>query len=392
MKRVLELDALRGIAAVVIILAHVGLMVDSPWVFSAVDLFFVLSGYFITTNILKNRRAPGFLGVFFTRRALRIWPAYYVALGACLLLNRSLKWDSPPDAWPYYLTFTQNIQAYAGWVLPRFSGMFIHTWTLAIEEQFYILWPLLLFRGGRRSVVAVILTFAVLPLLGRSLGYSPFLLLTRCDGLALGSLLAVVLSDRAHVSRQIVRYRVAFALIGLTALVLPPLAGPALAEMARDWSSPAWGRIGPALFTTRACVVYFGLGGLTICLQGHRALGFLRDRRLCYLGTVSYGLYLYHPLVFASLPGLYKRLVFRRLGLTSTFLMDLVMLAVCFLLAELSRRYIEGPVLAFKERLSYTARIRDNGGDATYRGPHASVAAPLKSERAVETDNRAGVS
>ena len=195
MRRILELDALRGIFALTIVLAHIGLMVDSPWVFTTVDLFFVLSGYFITTNVLKNRRTPGFLGVFFTRRALRIWPAYYLALAVCLVLNRSLKWDARPDAWPQYLTFTQNLQAYWKVPLPSFSGMFVHTWTLAIEEQFYLLWPVLLCRAGRRTLLGVILTFAALPTVGRALGYSPYLLLTRCDGLALGALLASLTCD-----------------------------------------------------------------------------------------------------------------------------------------------------------------------------------------------------
>src|SRR5262249_46366231 len=177
MRRVLELDALRGIFALTIVLAHVGMIPDSKWVFSTVDLFFVLSGYFITTNVLKNRQAPRFLPVFFTRRSLRIWPAYFLALGACLLLNRSLKWDAPPDAWPYSLTFPQSAQAYLKWPLPRFSGMFLHTWTLAIEEQFYILWPLLLFRAKRRAVWGVVVAFAAVPPVARALGYAPYLLL-----------------------------------------------------------------------------------------------------------------------------------------------------------------------------------------------------------------------
>lgn len=106
--------------------------------------------------------------------------------------------------------------------------------------------------------------------------------------------------------------------------------------------------VAPAFFTTRACILFFGLSGLVLCLQGHKALAILRDKRLCYLGTVSYGIYLYHPLVFAALPGFYKRIVFRKLGLTSSLLMNLTLLAVCFLLAELSRRFLEEPILALK--------------------------------------------
>jgi peptidoglycan/LPS O-acetylase OafA/YrhL len=257
--------------------------------------------------------------------------------------------------------------------------MFQHTWTLAIEEQFYLLWPLLLCRAGRRTLAATVVTFAALPPLGRALGYSPFLLLTRCDGLAFGSLLALLVFDRGRVTRHLGAFRLGFAAVGLAALVLPELA---------DTSS-----LDPALFTTRACLVYFGLSGLVLCTQGHPVTFFLRDRRLCYIGTVSYGLYLYHPMVFAALPGPYKRLVFRRLGLTSTLLMDLTMLAVCFVLAELSRRYLEGPILALKERLTYRTAGLDpalygvvpSPAEPSYRGPHPPAAARPVPEDAART-------
>ncbi len=137
--------------------------------------------------------------------------------------------------------------------------------------------------------------------------------------------------------------------------------------------------LAPALFTTRACLVFFGLCGLTLCLQGHKAIAFLRDKRLCYLGTISYGLYLYHPLVFAALPGPYKRLVFRKLGFTNISLMNVCMLVVCFLLAELSRRLLEGPVLALRERWKLTASGDDPaayGVLTAYRGPHVGAGAP----------------
>lgn len=347
MRRIPELDALRGIAALVIVMAHVGFLPGTGWVLSAVDLFFVLSGYLITENILKNRYAAGFLPVFLARRSLRIWPAYYLAFGVCLILNRRLKWDAAPDAWLNYLTYTQNVQAYLGRPIPGFSGMFLHTWTLAIEEQFYLLWPLLLWRAPRRSMPLIALTLVAAPALLRSLGYPSFLLLTRCDGLALGGLLALLLDRPEGDARHARADPRGFAAIGLAALV-----GPWLAEMALRSLHVTQG-FHDGLFTSRACLVYFGLCGTVLCLGGDPRLKFLRDPRLCYVGTVSYGLYLYHPLVFGALPGLYKRLVFRRLGLTSTLLMDLVMLAVCFALAEASRRWVEAPILALKERLRY---------------------------------------
>ena len=355
MGRTFEFDGIRGIAAILIMLAHIGILSGTPWVTSIVDLFFVISGFLITANILKNSQTPRFLSVFFVRRALRIWPAYYVALVVCLVLNRSLKWDFRPDAWPQYLTFTQNAQAYMKWPLPQFSGMFQHTWTLAIEEQFYLLWPLLMFRAGRRGMYAITLTFALLPPIARSFGYWPYLLLTRSDGLALGSLLSLLLRDGARVERRLISYRVGFAIVGLFALFSPIFR-----------ASVGSTQVGEALFTSRASLTYFGLVGLVFCSRGHPWLALLRGKILCYMGTISYGLYLYHPLVFASLPALYKRYIMRKLGLNSTLLMDLVMLGICVVVAEASRRWLEGPVLKLKDRWSFKGA--DKG--SIYRGPH----------------------
>ncbi len=347
----------------VIVLAHIGLIGGTAWALSAVDLFFVLSGYLITNSILKNRDAPRFLSVFFTRRALRIWPAYYLALVACLLISRTVSWDHPPDAWPFYLTFTQNVHQYFNIPQPLFSKMFLHTWTLAIEEQFYLLWPVLLFRAGPRMRLAVILTFAAIPPIMRSWNYAPFLLLTRSDGLALGSLLAVILSDRERVARHATTYAKAFAILGLLVLIVPELIHPRLALSGATVDAAM---VYSPWFITRVSVVYFGLSGFVLCLQGKPALTLLRTRWLSYLGTISYGLYLYHPMVFGALPSLCKRII-RRSGMTpSTLLVNLVLLAICFALAEISRRYVEGPILALKDRLAFPTAESDRG----YRGPH----------------------
>jgi peptidoglycan/LPS O-acetylase OafA/YrhL len=376
MGRIPELDAIRGVAAVVIMLAHIGLMPDSPWIFSIVDLFFVLSGYLITKNVLKNRTSPYFLPVFFTRRALRIWPAYYLAFAVCLLLNRYLKWDHRPDAWPFYLTFTQNVHEYFGWRAPAFSGMFLHTWTLAIEEQFYLVWPTLLYRGGRRWVTGVVVASVLLPLAMRLQGFSPYLLLTRCDGLAFGSLLALLLQDRERVARNLSAHRWGFALIGLVALVVP-----VLGRLPTPVVKPGQGLVGHplvvSLFLTRSCVVYFGLAGFLLCAQGLPALRWLRLRAFCHMGVISYGLYLYHPMVFGALPRLYQRFVERKLGLTSSLLRNVVLLCVCVILAELSRRLLEGPIQAWKDRITLGGnRRRAEAGTPAVHGPHTAPERP----------------
>ena len=127
--------------------------------------FFRDLGLFHHDDSLGDVGSPKFFRKFFAKCALRIWPAYYLAFVVCLLLNRSLKWDMRGDGWIYYLTFTQNIQQYWGGAIPKFSLMFLHTWTMAIEEQFYLFWPFLVFATGRRRLPLLAGFFVIAPLL-----------------------------------------------------------------------------------------------------------------------------------------------------------------------------------------------------------------------------------
>src|SRR5689334_19766085 len=111
MPRVPELDALRALAALVVLLFHIRPQ-RFPWGWTGVDLFFVLSGYLITTIILGHQGTRGFVRNFYIRRSLRIWPIYYLALLGLVLANRWLPKPQPMDALPYYLTYTQNLPSY----------------------------------------------------------------------------------------------------------------------------------------------------------------------------------------------------------------------------------------------------------------------------------------
>ncbi len=143
MRRVAELDALRGIAALMVLSLHLGLGASYAVLASAVDLFFVLSGYLITRIILDHGTQTGFLARFYVRRSLRIWPIYYASILTLVLVNRWLPHRQAMDGLGNYLTYTQFIQHYWFGRPPWFSMYFAHTWTLAAEEQFYIFWPLL---------------------------------------------------------------------------------------------------------------------------------------------------------------------------------------------------------------------------------------------------------
>ncbi len=167
MQRVKELDSMRGLAAVAIVIYHLGLF-KVPLLGWSIDFFFVLSGYLITSILLDNPPTGGFLISFYARRGLRIWPIYYLTLAAVVLLNPIVAKPGPLDGLPYYLTFTQNVTEYWSRGAPDFIWAFRHTWSLAVEEQYYIIWPALLLFVGRARLAPAAVFFVTLSVILRA--------------------------------------------------------------------------------------------------------------------------------------------------------------------------------------------------------------------------------
>ena len=204
--RIVELDALRGLAAVVVVLFHSS-QKRIPCGWAAVDLFFVLSGFLITSIILRHGSSPGFLKSFYVRRALRVWPIYYALIAVLIVLSPLL---ARPTHWaglPYTLTFTQSLPLYWSMISPTFSDYFGHSWTLAVEEQFYLLWPPLVLIAGRKRLPLLALVCLAVSSFLRLRGFNITLLGARSDGLALGGLLAAIVDSegvrsRSHLGRR----------------------------------------------------------------------------------------------------------------------------------------------------------------------------------------------
>jgi peptidoglycan/LPS O-acetylase OafA/YrhL len=352
MRRLPELDGLRGLAALTIVAYHY-----RPQTFffgwAAVDLFFVLSGYLITSIILHHEPSPQWFRAFYARRILRIWPIYYLTLFALLAVTPLMSQTVRLDALPYYLTFTQNIQHYWFGALPPFTPKFAHTWTLAIEEQFYLFWPLLVMVAGRKRLAPLCLGLVVVAAAGRALGFDSWLLLTRCDGFGLGALLAVIFCAGAlPFSSRPARTGILAAAVVTGASVL---AAGAMVHGPHSLLSPVrppW----PSATLLAINLAFCGCVGLSINYAGSRALKPLRSRVLCYLGKVSYGLYLYHTIVF----WLVDRIA-ARIGVEPSPMLGAVKLLGGFAAAAASWHFIERPILALKERFPYRAE----GGPAS---------------------------
>ena len=202
-RRLPSLDGIRGIAILLVLLSHADMTASMPtieWMARlgdfGVKVFFVLSGFLITTLLVNEHRRFGriAIGRFVIRRAFRIFPAAYVFI-LCILAAAALGWVTlqPWDAL-HALTYTMNDAASPGWWLG-------HLWSLSIEEQFYLVWPLVLWLSRpRRGAYVMMATLAVVPAIRAAvIVWLPGIeegiergFISAVDGFAAGGLLAIV--------------------------------------------------------------------------------------------------------------------------------------------------------------------------------------------------------
>ncbi len=338
MRRIRELDALRGLAAVAILSYHLWFP-GFGFLATAVDLFFVMSGFLITSIILRQRSQPDFLKTFYTQRAARIFPVYYLGLIGFVVLNALLPTPAALDGLPWYLTYTQHLPDYWSGVEPAFSPAFGHTWSLAIEEQFYLVWPVLLYFWGRRGVVALGVSMIVLAFSLRVLGFSTWILATRCDGLALGGLLALALEERESRPREFWRAR-SFAIVSLIALGSLIPESSVLRFVGLGTGLATRSPIAASIHYLAINLLYFGVIGWIVRMSGSPMLGILRNRQLVALGSISYSLYFYHYIVINLLDRSRGWL-----GLSPGLGRDIVTVALSLAIATISWKLIERPLL-----------------------------------------------
>jgi peptidoglycan/LPS O-acetylase OafA/YrhL len=338
--RVLELDGLRGLAALCVVVFHT----NSRWMpggWAAVDVFFGLSGFLITSILLKHGDSPRFLVRFYMRRGLRIWPIYYLCLVGFVLFNRKLPGRCNWSGLWYYLTYTHNIALYWSGPNPAFHRFLGHTWTLAIEEQFYILWPLLVVLLGLKRLPWLAALCVLVSVIARGRGWSGCLLLGRMDGLALGAMLAAFLHRDSLMRRR--ASPVLVAIVSLSVMMLATIAGKV--GLGLPDNTPPW----PGVTILGINLLAVGLIGLVVVHAGKRATAPLRWAPIAYLGRTSYGLYLYHYIILWILA--------RHMRVAAPGNMPFPQIAsallLCFVVASLSWVFIEQPILRLKRHFEY---------------------------------------
>lgn len=285
-----ELQGLRGLAILAVVLYHchprlqgTPVYYASLWGWAGVIVFFALSGFLITSILLETRNEPHYLHSFHARRVLRVVPLYALVLVVCYLeapwfIGPSI-WNAVKAApWLAYIFFVQNLFHLT---LPPAIGP---TWALAIEEQYYFLWAPAVRFLRRPWLLATLLTAALVgsPLLrhGHHAWLTPTHTLIHLDGIALGSLMALGMYT-IPLARRV------WLAMGLSGMVLGFAAAATVA--------------GGTAYLDSALAV--GISGAILALissTGSRnPISFLLRRGpLPFYGTISYGLYMVHIMVF----------------------------------------------------------------------------------------------
>lgn len=379
--RVRVLDGVRGLAIALVLLFH-GTLYYPPlspfqsaiksvtsigWI--GVDLFFVLSGFLITGVLLKLPR-ENFFRTFYMRRTLRIFPIYYLVL-ALFFLGLPLLMNVHNDPWlsdlfnqqAVFWVYMQNwLFAYTG----QFPGSSYldHFWSLAIEEQFYIVWPAVIFLLNRRLLlvlcpllIAVALALRVQLLLEGASWVTLYVnTFTRMDALLCGALLCLLYELKLPLLKA-ARHWLA-ALAGLLLVTLVTLFVVQL-DFARGPGTQSVGYLVIALLF--ALLIHFTLQSQNGILQR-----LFEHRWLVALGKVSYGAYIFHWPIFYFLytdSGFYRWASYSYGNLGALALILTVGLGATLGLAALSWHLFEAPILGLREGLE--ERIRSSRGGAS---------------------------
>lgn len=352
-----ELDMLRGIAVLGVLFLHgfswrygdlhftgparVFILLTQPgWI--GVNLFFVLSGFLISGILLDSKNQPHYYRRFYTRRALRILPAYYSLLVLLAVLHQAT-----PAFLGLSFFYMANLTSFFG-VAMDYGPL----WSLAVEEHFYIFWPAVVRKFETRSLAILLMTVCVLVPIARVIAfrydhgaglawYTWFV----ADGLATGSLLALGLRTQVRRKQVVIAAWLLLMLVPVVALAGAPFGILTVKRL-----------FGAAFQYTLVNLFFAGFLLLFLVVGTSTRKEYVNNSVLRFFGYISYGVYLVHFLVFRF----YDLFVVRFWpGLNPTvehfslvWLRFVVVAAASTGLAYLSRKYYEERFLRLKDRLA----------------------------------------
>ncbi|MBI1781730.1 MAG: acyltransferase [Sphingobacteriales bacterium] len=346
-----QLDSLRAIAVILVIISHwftheqILNRYTSNGILG-VTLFFVLSGFLITGILMRSKQQVesgasirAAFKVFYIRRALRIFPVYYLLLILLLIFNLS---DIRDNFW-WHFFYASNFYF---WLKEAFGGSLSHLWSLSVEEQFYICWPAILLFSPRKYLPTILVSGIILSVLFRyqittdqnELGR--ILMPGSLDSFCIGGLLAYGRLYHNKWYQQYVKYRSLFVLFSFLLLILV--------------HTPFFNNAGKYFYVS----FYFLLISVAFGIQIDRVADtvntpvisvILNNRVLLYIGKISYGVYLFHNFI----PYLYSINLPSFLQPASMYIAQAVRFVLLIGLASSSWYLFERPILRLKDKFVF---------------------------------------
>jgi len=356
MKRIPQLDAVRGLAVLLVFVhntdtypsLHLGLIASNGWM--GVDLFFVLSGFLITGILIDTKKSESYFKNFYTRRCLRIWPLYYSAIlfmfvFVPLLRPSQVEAVFGPRSSPWW-SYPLLLQNFLISVPTNAIGLLGVTWSLAVEEQFYLVWPLVVqfcSEAQLRKIALVVISISpalrfYLSLRGVNIYTNTF---CRMDGLMAGALLALIIRSSNFVPSRFVT-GAWISLFASTSFVLM------IDTFHARWIVFSFVALASVSF------VYLALFSEQSWLQK-----LLTNRFLVYTGTISYGIYLLEKIPLDVLKEFHVvRHPFLAFGVTAV---------VTYAMASVSWILLEKPFLRLKRFFDRTEASQYHATDPTVK-------------------------
>ena len=359
MKHIKPLDSLRAIAVFLVTVSHWfsarHVINKAPNGVIGVEVFFVLSGFLITRILLESRLKAEELSIgkiralknFFFRRALRIFPIYYLLIFTLFIFHDWTGTNIKP-AFIYFVTYTSNFYFYH---LKAWDGMISHFWTLAVEEQFYLLWPWIILFVNKKYLLPVILFFVATGIcsqyLLREIEMGDILTISCFDAFGLGALLSwlTVFKPQALISfYKIIRlFALACLIIYFTGLY-------------QQW----------VYIPLRTLVSVIALWIITYVVymdKEEREIQFsflLNNKLLLFIGKISYGMYLYHRILPSLTTEVLNRYLNNHFPLPEKYIVYVLFIenfTLLILIAWLSWKFIEAPLLKLKKYFTYRSVV-----------------------------------
>jgi peptidoglycan/LPS O-acetylase OafA/YrhL len=352
------LDGLRGVAILLVLFLHnFGFMNYFFFGWLGVDLFFVLSGFLITDILLSTVHQRNYLSNFYLRRIFRIFPVFYLALILCLFVIPPAS-QGKIDASYYQVnqvwlwTFLQN------WLFifkaPHGTPILLHTWSLAVEEQFYLLWPITILLIRRpRWLLLFMLSLLIFTGVARyyvwskeieDLAYGSLYTFTRIDGLCIGSMIAIML----RVNRDWLRRYSTWIVLLMAAINFSFY----FINNSNGFSLPYLAFVGYTTFAVLfGLLVYEAVAGRSMLIQR-----IFTNKILGFFGKISYALYVFHWPVYLLCFDFLSRyfnsawqLEQRRSHLLSAVSVSLLAVALSYA----SYIFMEKPLASLKKRYTH---------------------------------------